>query len=99
MKCPILARTRSGVGRGGGGGRGGGKGGYGLFILDCLFSGFSFSVYMNFNPTFENQNGGRNKNTMKNFFCLKKQQNICFKLLDRILEMFTRTRILTRSCR
>ena len=101
MKCPIIARTQYGVGKGVGKGvwKGVGKGGYGLFILDYLFSGFSFSVYMNFNPTFENQNGGRNKNTMKNFFCLKKQQNICFKLLDRILEMFTRTRILTRSCR
>ena len=91
MKCPIIARTRYGVGKGVG------KGGYGLFILDCLFSGFSFSVCMIFSPTFENQNGGRTKNTMKSFFCLKKQQNICFKLLDRVMKIFTRTRILTRS--
>ena len=61
-----------------------------LVIKDegCSFSGFSFSACIIFYFAFENQNDGCNKH-----------QNICFKLEDLILKIFTRTRILAWSSR
>ena len=58
----------------------------------CSFSSFSFSACMIFYFAFENQNDGGEKNTMKIFLIKNKQQNICFKLEDLILKIFTRTR-------
>ena len=49
----------------------------------CSFSAFSFSEYISFYFAFENQSDGCDK-----------QQNICFKLKDFTLKIFTRTYIL-----
>ena len=68
MKCPIIARTRYGVEKGVG------KGGYGLFILDCLFSGFSFSVCMIFNPPLKIKMADVIKTRLKASFVKKKDR-------------------------